>query len=68
MKIKTNYYFLFQLTWADFVFAGMIEYLKTMMRIPDLEQQYPSFTEVVKAVHSLPRVQDYLAQAPESGP
>ncbi|CAK1555545.1 unnamed protein product [Leptosia nina] len=48
-----------KLTWADFAFAGMFDYLKMMMQIPDLEKKYPSFQQVVDAVYSLPKVKAF---------
>nr|APW77577.1 glutathione S-transferase sigma 1 [Pieris rapae] len=55
-----------KLTWADFVFAGMFDYLKLMLQTPDLEKKYPSFQQVVDAVYSQPKLQAYLKQAPKA--
>ncbi|XP_063829717.1 glutathione S-transferase 2-like [Ostrinia nubilalis] len=54
-----------KLTWADFVFAGMYDYLKMMMRIPDLDTKYPNLKKVVDNVYSLPQLKAYLAAAPK---
>ncbi|CAH2246216.1 jg3689 [Pararge aegeria aegeria] len=55
-----------KLTWADFVFAGLFDYLKMMLQTPDLEQKYPSFKQVVDNVLSNPKVKAYVAKAPET--
>ncbi|XP_072944941.1 uncharacterized protein [Epargyreus clarus] len=55
-----------KLTWGDFVFAGMLDYLKVMLRMPDLEDKYPSFKKVVEAVYSLPKVKAYADAAPKT--
>ncbi|CAH0401036.1 unnamed protein product [Chilo suppressalis] len=55
-----------KLTWGDFVLAGMFDYLKTMLRQPQLEQQYPSFKKLVDGVYALPQLAKYLAQAPKT--
>ncbi|XP_063829716.1 glutathione S-transferase 2 [Ostrinia nubilalis] len=54
-----------KLTWADFVFAGMYDYLKMMLRIPDLDTKYPNLKKVVDNVYSLPQLKAYLAAAPK---
>ncbi|XP_049702481.2 glutathione S-transferase 2 [Helicoverpa armigera] len=55
-----------KLTWGDFVFAGMLDYLKRMLRMPDLEEKYPAFKQVVKNVYSIPKVKAYADAAPET--
>ncbi|XP_021186026.3 glutathione S-transferase 2 [Helicoverpa armigera] len=55
-----------KLTWGDFVFAGMLDYLKKMLRMPDLEKQYPAFKQVVDNVYSIPKVKAYADAAPET--
>ncbi|XP_047521485.1 glutathione S-transferase 2-like [Pieris napi] len=52
-----------KLTWADFVFTGMFDYLKMMLRIPDLEKKYPSYQQVIDAVYSQPKIQAYVKKA-----
>ncbi|KAL0871450.1 hypothetical protein ABMA27_005174 [Loxostege sticticalis] len=54
-----------KLTWADFVFAGMYDYLKVMLQTPDLDEKYPNFKKVVDHVYSLPQLKAYLAAAPK---
>lgn len=56
----------FQLTWGDFAFAGVFDYLKTMLQIPDLEEKYPAFKKVINAVYSIPKVKAYADKAPAS--
>lgn len=60
-----SYYFIFQLTWGDFVFAGQYDMLKMMMRNPDLGNQYPSLQKLFDTVMGLPQLQKYLASAPK---
>ncbi|CAH2093201.1 unnamed protein product [Euphydryas editha] len=55
-----------KLTWADFVFAGMFDYLKSMLRIPDLEKKYPSFQQVIDSVYAVPKLKAYRDNAPKS--
>ncbi|OWR53950.1 glutathione S-transferase 4 [Danaus plexippus plexippus] len=55
-----------KLTWGDFIFAGIFDYLKTMMQMPDLEQKYPSFKQVVDGVYSIPKVKAFSDNAPET--
>ncbi|XP_045451455.1 glutathione S-transferase 2-like [Melitaea cinxia] len=55
-----------KLTWADFVFAGTFDYLKWMLRIPDLEKKYPSFQQVVDNVYSIPKIAAYKEKAPKT--
>lgn len=52
-----------KLTWADFVFTGVYDYLKTMLQMPDLDKKYPAFKKLYDTVLSLPRVKEYNAAA-----
>lgn len=54
-----------QLTWGDFVFAGIYAYLKSMMQTPDLDSQYPSFKKLEEKVYSLPKVKAWADTAPK---
>ncbi|XP_021186079.3 glutathione S-transferase 2 [Helicoverpa armigera] len=54
-----------KLTWADFFFAGIFGYLKTMLRMPDLEKKYPAFKQVVDTVYSLPKVKAFTDAIPK---
>nr|P46429.1 RecName: Full=Glutathione S-transferase 2; AltName: Full=GST class-sigma [Manduca sexta]AAA92881.1 glutathione S-transferase [Manduca sexta] len=54
-----------RLTWADFVFVGMFDYLKKMLRMPDLEEQYPIFKKPIETVLSNPKLKAYLDSAPK---
>ena len=53
-----------KLTWGDFVFAGMFDYLKMMLRMPDLEKKYPVFQKIIDNVYSIPKVKAYADAAP----
>ncbi|CAB3230553.1 unnamed protein product [Arctia plantaginis] len=55
-----------KLTWGDFVLAGMIDYLKFMMRMPGLEEKYPALKKVRANVYSIPKVKAYADAAPYS--
>ncbi|PZC81046.1 hypothetical protein B5X24_HaOG200242 [Helicoverpa armigera] len=65
--VKNNgYVALGKLTWGDFILAGLIDYLKKMLRMPDLEKQYPAFKQVVDKVFAFPKVKAYADTAPEA--
>ncbi|CAH1639317.1 unnamed protein product [Spodoptera littoralis] len=53
-----------KLTWADFMFAGLFDYLSAMMRMPDLGQKYPALQQVKDRVYSLPKVKAYADAVP----
>ncbi|XP_026318447.1 glutathione S-transferase 2-like [Hyposmocoma kahamanoa] len=55
-----------KLTWGDFVFTGVYDYFKMMMRMPDLDTKYPVFKELNDKVLALPRVKEFVAKAPIS--
>ncbi|XP_049876434.1 glutathione S-transferase 2-like [Pectinophora gossypiella] len=55
-----------KLTWGDFVFAGMYDYLKVMLQMPDLDNKYPSFKKLQDSVLTLPKVKEYVAKAPKA--
>ncbi|CAG4951728.1 unnamed protein product [Colias eurytheme] len=55
-----------KLTWGDFVFAGVFNYLKMMLELPELEKQYPSFQQVINAVYSVPKVKAFSDLAPKT--
>ncbi|KAH9640302.1 hypothetical protein HF086_001654 [Spodoptera exigua] len=48
-----------KLTWGDFVFAGLFEYIKILVVVPDLEKKYPAFQKVLDNVYSIPKVKAY---------
>lgn len=54
---------LLQLTWGDFVLAGMLDYLKVMMRMPDLELKYPAVKKVFDNVYTIPQIKAYAEAA-----
>ncbi|CAH2093198.1 unnamed protein product [Euphydryas editha] len=55
-----------KLTWADFVFAGMYDLLKVVLKIPDIDEQYPSFKKLQESVLSIPKVKAYCDKAPKA--
>lgn len=59
-----NKYVSFQLTWGDFVLAGMFDYLKHMLRMPDLEEKYPAIKKVRDNVYAIPKVKAYAESSP----
>ncbi|XP_023950273.1 glutathione S-transferase 2 [Bicyclus anynana] len=66
VKKNNGHLALGKLTWADFVFAGLFDYLKTMLQMPDLEKTYPSFKQLIDNVLSVPKVKAYVDSAPET--
>lgn len=44
----------------------MFDYLKMMLRMPDLEKKYPVFQQVIDNVYSIPKVKAYADAAPPS--
>ncbi|XP_053611162.1 glutathione S-transferase 2 [Plodia interpunctella] len=54
-----------KLTWGDFIFAGIYEYLKVMLQAPDLDEKFPSLRALEQAVLNLPKVKEYVAKAPK---
>ncbi|XP_050549799.1 glutathione S-transferase 2-like isoform X1 [Spodoptera frugiperda] len=58
--VKNNgYVALGKLTWADFMFAGLYDHMKGMMRMPDLGENYPALQQVKDRVYSFPKVKAY---------
>ncbi|CAK1587227.1 unnamed protein product [Parnassius mnemosyne] len=55
-----------KLTWADFVFAGVYDYVKTMLQMPDLDEKYPSFKKLKESVVTLPKVKEFCANEPKT--
>ncbi|KAJ8712537.1 hypothetical protein PYW07_005379 [Mythimna separata] len=53
-----------KLTWADFMLAGSFDYLRNLLRMPDLSTKYPAFQQVVDNVYSIPQVKSYADAAP----
>ncbi|KAJ0174441.1 hypothetical protein K1T71_009549 [Dendrolimus kikuchii] len=48
-----------KLSWGDFVLTGMLDYLKAMMQVPDLEEQFPAFKKLSNNVLTIPNVKAY---------
>ncbi|XP_063537009.1 glutathione S-transferase 2-like [Cydia strobilella] len=63
LKENNGHIALGKLTWGDFVFAGMYEYLKVMLQAPDLDERFPAFKKLVQTVCSLPKVKAYTDAA-----
>ncbi|XP_075980043.1 glutathione S-transferase 2-like [Anticarsia gemmatalis] len=55
-----------KLTWADFHFAGMLDYLKVILQMPDLTDKYPAFKKIAERVYSIPKVKAWAATAPHT--
>ncbi|CAB3234380.1 unnamed protein product [Arctia plantaginis] len=56
-----------KLTWGDFWVAGIIDYIKAMVRIPDFEEKYPAIKTLVNKVYSIPKVKAFANAASLSG-
>nr|AVX32553.1 glutathione S-transferase [Grapholita molesta] len=54
-----------KLTWADFVFAGIYQYLKVMLQSPDLDSKFPRFKKLEQTVYSIPKVKAFADAAPK---
>ncbi|XP_026463636.1 glutathione S-transferase-like [Ctenocephalides felis] len=52
-----------KLTWADFAWAGMIDYMSAMARL-DLLAKHPNLKAVVDNVLVLPKVKEWVAKRP----
>ncbi|CAH2044173.1 unnamed protein product, partial [Iphiclides podalirius] len=65
IKENNGYLAAGKLTWADFLFAGMYDSLKSMTQTHDMEEKYPSFKKLRDTVTSLPKVKAYLDAAPK---
>lgn len=52
-----------RITWADFYFTGMIEYLNTMSN-QDLTAKYPNLKKVTENVLALEGVKKWIARRP----
>ncbi|XP_046969310.1 glutathione S-transferase 2-like [Vanessa cardui] len=55
-----------KLTWADFVFAGMYDAFKFLLKVPDIDEKYPSFKKVQEKVLAIPKVKAFCDKAPKS--
>ncbi|GBP56318.1 Glutathione S-transferase 2 [Eumeta japonica] len=55
-----------KLTWGDFVLTGMLDYVKVMMRMPDLEEKYVNIKKVADNVVAIPQVKAYVDKAPKT--
>lgn len=55
-----------KLTWGDFVYAGLLEYIKDMLQMPDLDEKYPILKKPLDAVMALPQVKAYDDAVPKN--
>uniref|UniRef100_A0A6M2DNK0 glutathione transferase n=1 Tax=Xenopsylla cheopis TaxID=163159 RepID=A0A6M2DNK0_XENCH len=62
-KANNGHLALKKLTWADFAWAGMIDYMNAMARM-DLLAKHSSLKSVVDNVLALPKVQEWVAKRP----
>ncbi|XP_026313611.1 uncharacterized protein LOC113225509 [Hyposmocoma kahamanoa] len=57
---KNNGYFGRKLTWADFVFVGIIEAANLFLDT-EIEKKYPTIQTLVQKIRNLPGVKEYIA-------
>ncbi|CAG9787116.1 unnamed protein product [Diatraea saccharalis] len=57
---SNNGYFIGKLSWADFVLVGIIE-TANLFYNDNIEKNYPTVSALVKTVHNLPRIKEYIA-------
>ncbi|XP_050347851.1 glutathione S-transferase 2-like [Nymphalis io] len=55
-----------KLTWADFIFAGMYDCLKFILKVSDIDEKYPSFKKLQDKVLAIPKVKAYCDKAPKA--
>ncbi|CAK1541325.1 unnamed protein product [Leptosia nina] len=58
---KNNGYFGKKLSWADFVFVGIVEATNLFLGI-EVQKQFPTVNALVTKVRSLPGVKEYIAK------
>ncbi|GBP26016.1 Glutathione S-transferase [Eumeta japonica] len=49
-----------KLTWADFVFVGIIEFIEEFVQVK-IQENYPAVKELVNKIHNLPGVKEHIA-------
>ncbi|KYN04887.1 PREDICTED: glutathione S-transferase-like isoform X1 [Cyphomyrmex costatus] len=66
-QVKKNggYFVGGSLTWADFVFVGLLEYLNHMMK-EDIVEKYKNLKQLQKTVEELPAIKKWLEKRPPS--
>lgn len=57
--------FFFQLTWADFVFAGAVEYM-TFVSGTDFLGKYPGLKNVFDNATASPKVKEWMSKRPKT--
>uniref|UniRef100_A0A0K8TUF3 glutathione transferase n=1 Tax=Epiphyas postvittana TaxID=65032 RepID=A0A0K8TUF3_EPIPO len=55
-----------KLSWGDFFIAGMYVGFKTMLEMPDFGEKYPNLKALYDRVVALPKVKEWVANAPYS--
>lgn len=65
MMTHLPFAFLFQLSWADIFFAGIIEYLSSMCG-SDIVKPYPTLKSLAEQVYSNEKIKAYIAQRPDN--
>ncbi|CAG9787117.1 unnamed protein product [Diatraea saccharalis] len=58
---SNNGHFGGKLTWADFIFVGIIE-TANLFYSENIENNYPTVASLVKTVQNLPRVKEYISK------
>lgn len=53
-------FFYFQLSWADFVLAGILETANLFYEV-EIEKNYPTVEALVQKIRNLPGVKEYIA-------
>ncbi|GBP76988.1 Glutathione S-transferase [Eumeta japonica] len=49
-----------KLTWADFVFVGVVELIEEFLQV-NIQGNYPAVKELVNKIHNLPGVKEHIA-------
>ncbi|VVC88622.1 unnamed protein product [Leptidea sinapis] len=53
------------LTWGDFVIAGMYDCFKMILKMPDLDEKYQNIKRIKNTVLSIPKVKEFCDAAPK---
>lgn len=64
-KDNNGHFALGKLTWADFFFAGILDYMNYMIG-KDLIADYPNLKQVVENVNSIPTVKAWIESRPQT--
>lgn len=55
-----------RLTWADVYLTGMVTYLKSMMKVDKIGENYPNLKKVVENVKNQPGIKEWIEKRPKS--